>query len=89
MTNYNTTHIQAIFRCVFIGILANLVSGPKSNPGLLLVFVEIMPDKVILDQKNHIWSFFCVFFTYGQFLLKIEKNEIFQNLPNINFYGLK
>jgi len=35
-------------------------------PGLLLAFVEIMPDKVILYYK---------FFTYGQFLIKIGKNE--------------
>jgi len=52
---------DVIFRCVFEGIFAYLVSGPKSTsglpwnsldfPGLLLVFVEIMPDKVILDHK--------------------------------------
>jgi hypothetical protein len=40
--------------CVFKGILAYLVSGPKSTPdfpGLLLIFVEIMPDKVSLESK--------------------------------------
>ncbi len=30
---------------------AYLVSGPKSTPGLLLVFVKIMPDEVILGHK--------------------------------------
>jgi len=55
MTNYVTKRIQIIFRCVFKGILAYLVSGPKSTrdfPGLLLVFVEIMPDKAISDHKK-------------------------------------
>jgi hypothetical protein len=36
------------------GILAYLVFGPKSTtglPGLLLVFVEIMSEKVILDGE--------------------------------------
>jgi hypothetical protein len=61
MTNYITIGIQVIFRCVLKGILAYLVSGPKFTPGLsrtsldfpglLLVFVLIMPDKVILDHK--------------------------------------
>ncbi len=87
MTNYITKRIQVIFRCVFEGILAYLVSGPKNNnklvfPGLLLVLVEIMPDKFILDHKESYLVYFenfhfCDFFTYGQFLLKIEKNENF------------
>ena len=80
MTNYITKRIQVIFSCVFKGILAYLVSGPKSIPELLLVFVEIMPDTVILDHKSHIWSIlkifiFCDFFAYGQFFLKIKKNK--------------
>jgi len=46
--------------------------------------VEIMPDKVILGhKKSYLVSLkifiFCDVFTYGQFLLKIEKNENFQN----------
>ena len=85
MTNYITKRIQIIFSCVFKGILAYVASGPKSTPGLpwtspdfpglLLVFVEIMPGKVILDHKSHILVYFenFHFFTYGQFLLKIEK----------------
>ncbi len=59
-------------------------SPPRTSldfPGLLLVFVEIMPDKVILDHKKSyliifglFWKFsFLWFFTYEQFLLKIEK----------------
>ena len=54
MTNYITKRIQVIFMCVFKGILAYLVSGPKSTPdfpGFLLIFVEIMPDKVSLESK--------------------------------------
>jgi hypothetical protein len=39
-----------------------------------------MSDKKILTVKYHIWSIpkifiFMIFFTYGQFLLKIEKKE--------------
>jgi len=54
MTNYITKRIQAIFGCAFEGILAYLVSGSPTLdfPGLLLVFVEILPDKVILDHKK-------------------------------------
>ena len=65
MTNYITKRIQVNFRCIFKGTLAYHVSGQKSNPGLLLIFMEIMPEKVI-------------FFTYDQFLLKIEKKKIFK-----------
>ena len=73
MTNYITKGIQVIFRRVLKGILAYLVSGPKSTPdfpGLLLVFVEIMPDKVILDHKM---SYLVNFenFHFFQFLAKI------------------
>jgi hypothetical protein len=49
MTNYITKGIQIIFRCGFKGILASLVSVPKSTPdfpGLLLFFVEIMLDEL-------------------------------------------
>ncbi len=60
MTNYITKRIQPGYvRYDFKGILAYLVSLPKSLPktsldfpGLLLVFVEITPDKVILDHKK-------------------------------------
>ena len=89
MTNYITQRI----RCIFKGILANLVSVPKSQTspdfqGILRnftsFFFEIMPDKVILDYKKSYFVYFenfcyCDFFTYGQFLLKIEKQENFQN----------
>jgi len=73
MTKYITKRIHVIFRCVFEGILAYLVSKPKSTPdfpglprtsldfpGLFLVFEEIMPDKVILDH-SHIWSILKIF----------------------------
>jgi hypothetical protein len=57
MTSYITEGILVNFRCVFKGILAYLVSGPKSTPGLPwafmeIVLVEIMPEKVILDHKK-------------------------------------
>jgi hypothetical protein len=39
----------------------NAVRASLDFPGLLLVFVEIMPDKVILDHKK---SYFVIF---GQF----------------------
>jgi len=62
MTNYIAKRIQDIFRCVFEGILAFLVSGPKSATGLLLVFVEIMPDtdhkiKIIDHKMSYLVSF--------------------------------
>jgi len=93
--------------CVFEGILAYLVSGPKSTPdfpglprisldlpGLLLVFVEIMPDEVILDHKiSYLFYFenfhFLRFFNLRPIFAKIEKNENFQNRPNMTFYDLK
>jgi len=64
-------------------------------PRLLLVFVEIMSDKVILDHKKlylvsfENFHFLRKFSAYGLFLQKIEKNEKFQNGPNKTFYGLK
>ncbi len=73
--------------CVFEDILAYLVSGPKSTPdfpGLLRNFTsfcgnyarlcQIMPDHqmsyLVYNENFH-------FFTYGQLLLKIKKNENF------------
>jgi len=71
--------------CVFKGILAYLVSGPKSTPdfpGLILVFVEIMPDKVSLDHKNSYsilkFFIFVIFSLMDNFLIKIKKKEIFK-----------
>ena len=67
MTNYITKRIQVIFRCVFEGILAYPASKPKSTLGLLLFFVEIMSEKVILDNKKSYlvyfkkFHFWCVF----------------------------
>ena len=65
--------------CIFKGILAYLVSGPKSNsglrrtsldfPGLLLVFVEIMPDKIILDPKKS----YLVYFENFNFFVLFDK----------------
>jgi len=72
--------------CVFEGILAYLVSGPKSTPdfpglsrisldfpGRLLVFVEIMPDKVILDHKQ-------------SYLVSFENLNFFQFLAKMQTY---
>jgi hypothetical protein len=75
MINYITKRIQVTFRCVLKGILAYLVSGPKSTrtsldfPGLVLVL--IMSDKVILDHKKSYLAYFenlhfCDFFTNGK-----------------------
>jgi len=73
----NKYKVPSLFRCVFEGILAYLVSGPKSTPGfprlsrsspdipgLLLVFLEIMPEKVILDHKMS----YLVYFENSHFL---------------------
>ncbi len=75
MTNYITKRIQVIYRCVFKGILAYLVSGPKSLdfPELLLVFVEIIPDKVILDHKK----LYLVYFENFHFLRFFHFRPIF------------
>jgi hypothetical protein len=94
MTNNITKRIQVIFRCVFKGFLAYLVSGPKSAPGFLLVFVLIMTDKVILDHEMSYLVYFenfhfLWFLHLWQIFAKIEKNENFQNWPNMTFYGLK
>ena len=66
-------------------------------PGLSLVFVEIMPDKVILDDKKSYLVYFVQFWKFSFFSIlskncpseKIKKNENFQNTPNMTFYGLK
>ena len=76
MTHYITKHIQVIsgaFLKVFRLTLFPERSPSPDFPGLLLFFVEIRSDIFI----------FCDFFTYGQFLLKITKNERFQNIPNM------
>jgi len=52
MTNYITKHIQVISGVFLKVFWLTLVSGPKSTPGLLLFFVEIMPDKIILEHKK-------------------------------------
>jgi hypothetical protein len=61
-------------------------------PGLLLVLVEIMPDKVILDHKKlYLVSFENFHFNFEQKLSiseKITKNENFQNIPNMTFNDL-
>jgi len=103
MTNYITKHIQVIFKCVFKVILGYLVSGRKSTPdfaglpwtfpdftGLLLVFVEIMPDKVILDHKSHNWSILkifivCDFFALVYFSKKFKKKSKFSKLTKYEF----
>jgi len=56
--------------CVKISVRQNAVRTSLDLPGLLLVFVEIMPDKVILDHKN---SYLVSFenFHFFQFLAKI------------------
>jgi len=59
--------------CVFLKVFLLTEVHPRTNldfSGLLLVFVEIMTDKVI---KCHIWSLlkifiFCDFFTYGTYV---------------------
>jgi hypothetical protein len=50
-----------------------------------------MPENVILDyKKSYLVNFENFhFFSYGQFLLKFEKNENFQNRPSMTFYGIK
>jgi len=91
MTNYITKSIQVIFSSVFKGILAYLVSGPKSIPGLsrtfpdfpglLLVFVLIMSDKAILDHKMSYLVYFENFHflsrmtSFNVVFCRIEKNK--------------
>jgi len=74
----------------------NAVRTSLNFSGLLVVFVEIMPDKVILDHKKsyffisgQFWkfSFFSIFSKNCQW--NNHKNENFQNRPNMKFYGLK
>jgi hypothetical protein len=56
----------------------------------LLVCVQVMPDRVILDdKKSYLVSFENFNFCGFSLLLKIEKNENFQNGTNMTFYGLK
>ena len=58
MTDYITKRIKVIFMCVFEGILANRSPPFLDFLGLLLVFVEIMPDEVILDHKTSYLVYF-------------------------------
>ena len=90
---------QNIFRCVFKGI-----SGPKSTPGLpwtfpdfpglLLVFVVIMSDKVILDhKKSYLISFenfhFLWFFHLLPIFAKNWKKWKFSKLTKYDFLWSK
>jgi len=59
----------------------NEVRTSLDFPGLLLVFVEIMPDKVILDHK-----IFVTKYDKKSYLVSFEKNFFFQFLAKI---GLK
>ena len=61
-------------------VLAISVRQSPVSKLLLLVFVEILPDKVILDQKVSFLVYFKNFlFVIFSLLLKIETNENFQN----------
>ncbi len=80
-----------VFLTVF---MAYLVSGPKSTPdfpGLLLVCVLIMTDKVILDHKMSYLVYFENFYFLWFFHLWpiFAENENFQNRPKMTFYGPK
>ena len=59
----------------------NEVRTSLDFPGLLLVFVEIMPDKVILDHK-----IFVTKYDKKSYLVSFEKKFFFQFLAKI---GLK
>ena len=80
-------HIEIVFN----SYLAVFIE--KDQSGLLLVFVEIMSDKVILDhKKSYLVSFGNFhFFDFYQKLEseKIKKDGNFLNRPNMSFYGLK
>ena len=60
---------------VKISVRQNAVRTSLDFHGLLLVFVDIMTDKVIIDHKIkiHIWSYLVSFenFHFFQFLAKI------------------
>ena len=66
-------------------------SPPRTSPefpGLLLVFVGIMPDKAILDHQKSYLVYFENFHLLLPIFVKNRKNKNFQNCPNITFYGL-
>jgi len=56
--------------CLLVGVRQNAVRTSLDFPGLLLLFVEIMPDKVILDHKKPYLVNF-ENFHFFQFLAKI------------------
>jgi len=61
-----------VIRDVYFSARQNAVRTSLGFPGLLLVFVEIMPDKVILDHKK---SYLVSFenFHFFSFLAKIAQ----------------
>ena len=89
-----TIPVQIIVRCVFIGILAYLVVGlPRTSqdfPGLILIFVGIMPDKAILvifgratDFNHALKTLFCPF----SLVLKVHGTNA-QNIKKFRFFSV-
>ena len=85
---------SGVFLKVFWITLFSDRSPPRTSldfTGLLLVFVEFMPDKVILDHKKSYLVYFQNFHfsLMANFCLKLKKIKILTNWPNMTFYGLK
>ena len=92
MTNYISRSSQVCFKKGILVFWLTLFPD-RSPPSDLYYFLwKLCKLKSFYTIKSHIWSLkifiFTDFYTYGQFLLKIEKNENLQNWPNMTKYNI-